>query len=521
MRERAMGEAGDRAAAPEPQILSEAGCRAIAARLAAAATGGGSSSVHIVSRWTAYTRWGRNQLTLTAANQDHRLDFRRVRHGAESSDLRFNAVTAEALVAAVRKAERLLRFAPGDPVAGDTALFQSGSPLRPVDVPGAPLPDLFRPATVAVDAATRAAAVEAAIAPATAAGVWSAGLLAVSAVSYAYVTSWGYAHYYPYTTAQYSVTVRDPTGRGSGWAGVDWADWTKIDPGALAARAVEKCLASRHPVTVEPGRYTTILESQAVADFLSPWGFWANRPNEESDLSQDVWTHRGKGLPYNDPRFAAYTGQLAYSRLGEPVIDTRLTVDINPLDAELGILPYPHDLVLGNGAGGGQEWDGLAALPPMIERGMLRYLPFDRSYGLRALGAATGTFRQTKGFRLRADGPTATLDEMIAAVPRGLLVTRFDQVRGPEGGNAVVMRGYTRDGVWLIEKGKISHAVQNLLFVESALGALNRVEQVGVPQRAYHPADGGEAAWEDDPMPIIAPALTIRDFSFVALSAAI
>jgi predicted Zn-dependent protease len=74
----------------------------------------------------------------------------------------------------------------------------------------------------------------------------------------------------------------------------------------------------------------------------------------------------------------------------------------------------------------------------------------------------------------------------------------------------LLCQGYTRDGLWLIEDGKISRAIKNFLFTESPLLMLNNVEQIGSPQRVFCP---GKAA--------VTPALKVRDFSFTALSDAV
>jgi predicted Zn-dependent protease len=79
-------------------------------------------------------------------------------------------------------------------------------------------------------------------------------------------------------------------------------------------------------------------------------------------------------------------------------------------------------------------------------------------------------------------------------------------------------RGYTRDGLWFIENGKITKAIKNLAFTESILFALNNVEQVGVPQRVYQ---GSLSFPFAIPGPRIVPALQIRDFSFTALTDAV
>ena len=51
---------------------------------------------------------------------------------------------------------------------------------------------------------------------------------------------------------------------------------------ALAAVALDKCLTSRNPVRLEPGRYTTILEPQAVCDFVSPLMGYFERWNPQN-----------------------------------------------------------------------------------------------------------------------------------------------------------------------------------------------------------------------------------------------
>jgi hypothetical protein len=60
--------------------------------------------------------------------------------------------------------------------------------------------------------------------------------------------------------------------------------------------------------------------------------------------------------------------------------------------------------------------------------------------------------------------------------------------------------------------------VDRALFLELVLFALNNVEQLGPPQRAFHPA-GQDML--DIPTPVIVPPMKVKDFNFVALSGAI
>jgi predicted Zn-dependent protease len=73
-----------------------------------------------------------------------------------------------------------------------------------------------------------------------------------------------------------------------------------------------------------------------------------------------------------------------------------------------------------------------------------------------------------------------------------------------------LISGFTCDGTWLVENGKISHPIKNFRFTDSPLYALNQIEQLGVPQRIFSPG-----------FPVVVPALKVRDFSFTSLTDAV
>jgi predicted Zn-dependent protease len=106
-------------------------------------------------------------------------------------------------------------------------------------------------------------------------------------------------------------------------------------------------------------------------------------------------------------------------------------------------------------------------------------------------------------------GGTTTVEEMIQTTKRGLLVTRFSNMELIDD-QSVLVSGYTRDGLWLVENGQISKPVKNFRFTESPLFVFNQVEQLGVPQRIFHPT-----------APIVVPPVKVRDFSFTSLADAV
>jgi predicted Zn-dependent protease len=482
-----------------PHFFSEAECHDLLHRLTRFARGGGTTGVTLRSRWAGNVRWARNQISTAG---DVRMDWvtvERTIHGARAN-VTINDTTDTALLAAAQDAECLVGLTRE---ARDTVL-ETPIPLEPMLTP-----QLFSEATYQLDAEQRAALAHQLAQAAAQAGLLSAGYLEVAATSIAALDTRGRVRYFQYTEAQYSVTVRDPKGTGSGWAGVDSHDWTMIDAAHLSQVALEKCLQSRNPVAVEPGRYTTILEPQAVCDFLSP--LFCDDDLMDRTRNEQVWNALGPFFktPPTQP-------QPGFSKLGERVADPRITISADPMDPEAGFPPF-------NPKSGGAEWfftQGGAVYHPAtwIDQGVLTQLAYDRVYGITSLGQPTG-LPNSGAFRM-SGGPTSVA-EMVATTKRGLLVTRLDSVLLLDS-RSLLCRGYTRDGLWLIENGKISKPVVNMVFTESILFAWNNVEQLGPPQRAFHPhAPLPPEDIHRQPQPVVVPPMKIRDFSFTALANAI
>jgi predicted Zn-dependent protease len=446
------------------RFLSSEACKALAERVIGMARGGGDTTVIIRSQWTGNLRWARNRATTAGDTRDHEVLVYRVVNGA-SAGVRFNQLDDASLAAGVRRAERLSTVLP-------EALerITDPPPLGPYSTP-----PLWSDATWHLDAAARSAAAAPLVEMARAKGLLSAGYIEVSASGEAHIASNGSVLYYPSTSAQYSVTVRNTAGTGSGWAGVDNVDWSQIDTATLSARAADKCLRSANPVAIEPGRWTVILEPQATSDLFAPvMNFMAR-----------LMAENGAG---------PFAGSQGRAKFGERVLDPRLTLSANPMDPDAPFIPFE----LGTG-------DAYAPTA-WIENGILRALEYDRGYAVAELGLPRA-LPNSGAFRLA--GGSTSMDDMIHDTRRGLLITRFDNI-DIVNYDSLVMTGYTRDGVWLIENGAITKAAKNFRFTESPLFALNNVEQVGPTVRVFRPG-----------APTMAPALKVRDFSLTSLADAV
>jgi predicted Zn-dependent protease len=463
----------------ENLFLTEAECQSIFEQCKSVAGAKYEVLVRIENTWTGSAQWARNRAYLAADVRDRHIEISLGRAGRSRRALTSSIDPAE-IREATLQAVRGIEYDQG--VSFDQR-FETYVPKPMLE------PTLWSDTTVSFDGVHRGAVVEQLIDAAEAAGVLCSGKLQVSAQCDAVFTSAGAAQYYPSTRAVFSTTVRHPQKAGSGWAGTDDFDVRRIDMQGLGARALEKCLASRNPVALEPGRYTAILEPQAVADLwrvlVDEADYWDRQKvegNEPGPFSGPEGSHR--------------------SKIGERVIDSRITFSSDPMDPIGGFLPFSD-----TGYSIGKPY----AAVKWIDRGVLHQLWYEYFYALSQLGLDS-ELMMPKSWRM--SGGTTSIDEMIATTKRGVLITRLDSVR-VEHRRSVTCTGYTRDGVWLIENGKISKPVKNFRFAESPLFSLNRVEQLGIPQRVFAGTRFGRN------LALVAPALKVNDFNLTQLADAV
>ncbi|MGH7521500.1 MAG: TldD/PmbA family protein, partial [Gemmatimonadales bacterium] len=376
--------------------------------------------VNINASANGNTRYARNEVT-TSGDTDNATLTVTSRFGKRAASVGTNVLDDAGLARAVETSERLARLAPENPEL---------MPLLPAqvytDIPA------FSGPTAELDAARRAEAVRTATGTSNRAGLMAAGLVHRVAGASAVANSAGLFGYHASTTAVHTLTVRTPDGKGSGWAGTAHNDWTRATASAqLAARAVRKAHGTRQSSALEPGKYTVVLEPTAVGNLVNLLAFAMNA--RAADEGRSFFSKRGGG-----------------NRIGEKIVDERVTLSSDPVDSDLLTSPFT-----GEGVPVGRTvW---------IESGVLKGLAYDRFWAEKQ-GVKPAPF--AGGFRLQGTGATGTLDELIKTVERGLLVTRFWYIR-PVDQRTLLYTGITRDGVFLIERGEVSHAVNNFRFNES------------------------------------------------------
>lgn len=426
-------------------------------------SGADSVQVQLGSSHSSNTRFAANQMSTSGSIFDVTLAVQSS-FGKKHAVVVTNDLSDESLRQVVTQSEALAKLAPEDP--------EAMPPLGPQQYTAVPA---YFDSTASLSASAMAQAAMTALEPARAAkDLQVAGFIVTSAGSNAIGNDKGLFAYHRSTSANYTLTVRTADGSGSGWAGADHPDWSRIDFEAVSKRALDKARASRSPVAIEPGRYTVILEPQAVGDLVQLMGGYADA--RSADEGRSPFAKQGGG-----------------NKIGEKIVDERITILSNPSDAQL--LSQPFD-------GEGFPLDDQL----FIERGVLKKLFYSRFWAQKKNAKATGSPQSIK-----MQGGTSSVDDMVAATERGVLVTRLWYLREVDP-RTILYTGLTRDGTFLVENGKITKAIRNFRFNESPLFMLNNVEMLGPPERLAGTEAGGD---------IVMPSIKVRDFNFTSLSEAV
>lgn len=290
----------------------------------------------------------------------------------------------------------------------------------------------------------------------------------------AMMNSKGAFAYYPSTNVNFSLTVRTDNGKGSGYVARGYSDFSKLDTVGATKIAIQKCLGSAEARALEPGKYTVILEPTAAAVLLENI-FW-NVDARSADEGRSYFSKAG-----------------GKSRLGDKIVDERITIYSDPTNPELPSSPW--------------SGDGQAQSKRMwIEKGVVKNLAYSR-YWAKKQGKQPVPY----GSNMIVEGGNASLEEMIRTTQRGILVTKLWYIREVDP-QTILLTGLTRDGTFYIENGKIKHAVKNFRFNESPIIMLNNLESLGKPERVV--------STESDQNYLI-PPMKIREFTFTSLSDAV
>jgi PmbA protein len=379
-----------------------------------------------------------------------------------------NSLDPKDLIATLRKAEAIAEAGPPIP-----SLRNFPGPQEYPEVP------TFVQATADFNPADRAGGVKLISDLARTEGAIASGLLSSGHTEAAVANTSGLRAYAPLTAAELMVVMGDD--RASGYAGSVFRDVGEIDFEKAGKTALDKCIASRSRVSIEPGKYEVVLEPAAVAGALEWLGL----------------------VGFGSKSYEDGTSFLA-GRQGELLVGKNVTIRDDGTDPRALGVPF--------------DFEGMPKIKqPFFELGVVGKCVYDTLGADRAGGHSTGHSRpiEEAGFGSMAlnvimDGGTSSLDEMIASVEKGILVTRFHYINGFIDTRNAVLTGMTRDGTFLIENGKLVGGLPNLRFMQSFLTAFRNVKAI---TRDVVP----KAGWWNDTGAFVTPGLQIEDFNFIGV----
>jgi predicted Zn-dependent protease len=420
--------------------------------------GAEDAEVHVDEVLDDLTRFANNAIHQNVSENGITVSIRTVAEG-RTARVTTNRLDENSLRAAVESA---LSLAASQPADKQLLVLPGKQRYRGVQ--------RFSKKTAAVTPEERARAVRRACDLAVQRGQVAAGIFSTGQSQTVMGNSRGLLAAYRETHAEFSITMQEAPA--ASWAKANAGDVRQLGPQQLAARASEKAHLAVDAKEIPTGKYAVILEPAAALDLV--------------------------GFLFYDFAATAVADKRSClnERMGKPLFGKNITI----------VDDVYHPLQLG------APYDG-EGIPRqkvlLVDRGVPKNLVYSRRAAKDARKSATG-----HGFMLPNEygeapmnlvfsGGDSSLEKMIASTDRGLLVTRIWYIREVDPYEKI-MTGMTRDGLFLVEKGKVTSAVRNFRFNQSILEALRNVEMLGPAIRA-----SGEEAFE-----MVMPAMKIRDFNF-------
>jgi predicted Zn-dependent protease len=431
---------------------------------------------------TANLRWANNALTTNGLMRAREVTVIAAADdgtGVASGVVARSAVTAESLEPLVRAAEQAARD--NGPADDARPLVAGVAAADWADEPGETSVDVFGSIAPALgDAFGRAGGAERLLYGYVEHGVRTT-----------YIgSSTGLRLRHEQPTGHIGITGKSADLTRSAWVGQSSRDLSDVDVSGLDAELARRLSWAERSIELPAGRYDTVLPPTAVADLMI-YAYWTMAARDAHE-GRTVYSRPGHG-----------------TRVGERLSRQPVTLWSDPvapgLECAASVIAHASSAassVFDNGLPLGRtDWvrDGdLGALLQTRHSAELTALPV--TPGVDNLG-------------LTVDGGTGNVDDLVAGVERGLLLTCLWYIREVDP-QTLLLTGLTRDGVYLVENGEVTCAVNNFRFNESPIGLLDRFTAAGGTSRTF------SREWGDYFPRTAMPALRVPDFNMSSVSQA-
>ena len=421
------------------------------------------AQVSLLATEAGHLRFARNTPSTSGRYSDHELSVRST-FGRKSATATVNQLDPLSLQEVVARSEQLAQLAPEDPERMPDLGPQSYAPV-----------DAFDPALSSQGAAQMVAGSAACLDRARSAGLVAAGFSEARDRAAWIANRRGLRAYHRSTEAGFSTTVRTAQGDGSGWASGSGNSVKQIDHAGCAERAIDKARRSVAPKPLAPGKYVTVLEPACVASLMQLLAFSMNA--RSADEGRSFFSEPG-----------------GKTKLGQQLFPETVSLRSDPAAEMAPGAPFSAD---------GQPQRPRA----WIERGQVQSLACERFWAQKR-----DREPEPPPSNLLMSGGKGSLEELIASTERGVLITSLWYIRFVDP-RTLLLTGLTRDGVFWLEDGKISHPVTNFRWNDSPIRVLQQVEAMSESVRAS-PRDGSASnLW--------VPALRVKEFELSSVSDAV
>jgi len=291
-----------------------------------------------------------------------------------------------------------------------------------------------------------------------------------------------------YTQPTGLVEINAKRDGASAWAGVSTPDFVDVPIDSLLEQLSTQLGWAKRTVELPAGRYETIMPPSTVADMMIYL----------------AWSMDGRGAQEGRTALSAPGGG---TRVGEKLTELPLTLYSDPAAGGLECTPFvavPSSSERVSVFDNGMD----IARVDWIREGAVNALAYPRAAALE-FGAPVAM----PADNLLMTGGSASLADMIAGTERGLLLTTLWYIRTVDP-TVLLLTGLTRDGVYLVEDGEVTAAVNNFRFNESPLDLLRRATEAGVSEVTL------PREWGDWATRAATPTLRIPDFHMSSVSQA-
>ncbi|HEX2177345.1 MAG TPA: metallopeptidase TldD-related protein [Nocardioidaceae bacterium] len=286
------------------------------------------------------------------------------------------------------------------------------------------------------------------------------------------------------------ITGKDSDLTRSAWVGQGTRDFTDVDALALDAELERRLGWAARSVDLPAGRYETLLPPTSVADLMI-YMYWSASARDSFD-GRSVFSRPGGGTRVGDSLSSNDVRLFSDPML--PGLECSPFVVAGQSTAELSVFDNGLPVSATDWVSGGK----LASLLQTRHSADLTSLPVTPAVDNLALSV---------------DGSTGSIEDLVARTERGLLLTCLWYIREVDP-QTLLLTGLTRDGVYLVENGEVTGAVNNFRFNESPVDLLGRFSEAG----ATVPTISRE--WGDYFPRTAMPALRVPDFNMSSVSQA-